>query len=423
MSIKLKLILIISGVFCLSSLIMGGFIYWQNDRVLTEHINFDVKNTINQTSQLVNFYINRAESNLTNLAADPEIIDALITKDPAKLVSVSKAISTIKDAMDILENVALMEINGSACIPIASNQTGVSALGKDFSNRDYCKGIIRTKATYLSSAYISSVNGNPVLGLVVPVKNTKGEMLGFVYGSLNLSELRGYLWDLQQGQDSKIELLDRNSVMFLNTEEKIEELGVLTSEEQVEIAKIKAGIDSNNLQSSFRDEDNFVGYKSNGSITLIYEKTATSLLTLTRTLNFTVFIALFISIILMIIVVYIFIGRITRRITRLGKITQEIAGGKFNIKLSENELRAQDETAVLARAFNGMASKLDDLYTNLDTKVKEKTKKLEQSEGVLKKNLTELEKMNTLMVGRELEMIKLKQELAKIKSNTKNPNK
>jgi nitrate/nitrite-specific signal transduction histidine kinase len=88
--------------------------------------------------------------------------------------------------------------------------------------------------------------------------------------------------------------------------------------------------------------------------------------------------------------------------------------------LSENELKAKDETATLARSFNDMAGKLDDLYRNLDAKVKEKTKKLVLSENTLKKNLSEAEKMNKLMVGRELEMIKLKQELVQLKNKVKN---
>jgi methyl-accepting chemotaxis protein len=252
-----------------------------------------------------------------------------------------------------------MEVRGSSCIAIASNQAAASAVGKDFSNRDYCIGIIKTKTTYLSSAYISSINGNPVLGLVVPVRNAKGEMLGFVYGSLNLGELRGYLWDLQQGQNSKVELLDRYGVMFLNTEEIIDKLGVLTSEEEEEVAKIEEGIAGGKLSGNFRDEDNFVGYRSNGSITLIYEKTATNLLALIKSLNSVVFYSLLVSIFLIIIFVYIFIGRVTRRISQLGKITQEIAGGKFNVKFSENELQGKDETAVLSRSFNDMAGKLN----------------------------------------------------------------
>lgn len=61
-------------------------------------------------------------------------------------------------------------------------------------------------------------------------------------------------------------------------------------------------------------------------------------------------------------------------------------------------------------------NKLIELSKNLENQVKERTSKLEQSEFILKNNLTDLERTNKLMVGRELEMINLKQEIAKLKN-------
>ncbi len=418
MSIKFKLTLIIVAILLIDGLAMGAFIYWQNNRVITAHLNSDITNTVDQVTQLVNFYVDRAENNLTSLANDPLIIEALETKDPVILAQVTKKITDVNETITTIENIGLDEIKGSTCILVGGDQASAPFIGKDFSSRDYCQGVVKTKATYLSSAYLSAISNNPVLGLAVPVKNIRGEVIGNIIGTIDLSELRGYLWDLQQGQASKVELLDRHGLMFLNTEEKITSISSSTDHEEIELKKIAIGLAGNNNQGSFRDSDNFVGYKFNGSVTVVYEKSARTLLSLVQTMNLTLILAIVTAIILTIIIVFLFVSRITTRITRLSKITQEIAGGKFNIKLSEAELKATDETAVLARSFNDMAGKLDDLYKNLDKKVKEKTKKLELSENSLKKNLIDSEKLNKLMVGRELEMIRLKQEIAALKKNT-----
>ena len=68
MSIKFKLTLIIVAILLIDGLAMGAFIYWQNNRVITAHLNSDITNTVDQVTQLVNFYVDRAENNLTSLA-------------------------------------------------------------------------------------------------------------------------------------------------------------------------------------------------------------------------------------------------------------------------------------------------------------------------------------------------------------------
>lgn len=399
MSIRTKLILLITVILCLVGFGMGSFIYWQNNKVLTEHINTDIENNINYTSQLINFYIGRVNTNLTSLASDPLVLKALETKDPAVFSQVSDKLNVIKETVGLMENLSLMEISGSSCIARSANKSGMSALGRDFSERDYCKGIIKNNSTYLSSAYISTITGNPVLGLVVPVRNNQGKMLGFVYGSIGLSELRGYLWDLQV--NSKVELLDRYGVMFLNTEEKIQKLGELSESEKTELSEIKSSIDSKKMEGHFRDEDNFVGFKSDGLITIIYEKSVANLLILTQTLNFTVLISLLLIIILTIIAIFFFVRPITNRISRLSKITRDIASGNLNIKINEKDLKAKDETAVLARSFNDMAKKLAIASTNTEKKIKERT--------------ADLEKLNRFMTGREIKMIELKKQIQELK--------
>lgn len=59
---------------------------------------------------------------------------------------------------------------------------------------------------------------------------------------------------------------------------------------------------------------------------------------------------------------------------------------------------------------------LSDLNKNLEQKVQERTKVLEESEVKIEMALKETERINKLMVGRELEMIKLKKEIIDLKN-------
>lgn len=416
MSIKTKLILFISSALIVISFTTELFVNGQNNIKLRDHTSVDVKNTINYTSQLINFYLGSAEGNLNNLANDPAMIEALTTKDPIILEQISQKMTMVNDAVGAIENVSLSEVVGSSCVVITADQSAGAVVGSDFFERDYCKGILKTKTTYLSSAFISSVSNRPVLGLVVPVKNNKGEMLGFIYGSIDLAELRGYLWDLQK--DSKIELLDRYGTMFLNTEEKITTLNNLSDTEEEEIDTVKEGIFNNKVEGIFQDADNFVGYKFDGDITIVFEQSAVNLLALAKSINFFSRFSLIISLIVTVSIIFIFVGKITKNITHLSKIARDFSLGRFETELDEKCFKGKDEVSVLGRIFKEMSVKLVDIYKDLENKIKQRTKEIEKKNFILEKALADEERANKLMVGRELEMIKLKKEIMGLKNKS-----
>ncbi len=90
-------------------------------------------------------------------------------------------------------------------------------------------------------------------------------------------------------------------------------------------------------------------------------------------------------------------------IQKLSKAVEQIIHGDLSQRVS---IKSKDEIGVLAHSFNAMTSKLEKSHAELEDKVKEKTEEL--AEKVL-----EFEKMNKLMVGRELRMVELKQQIKK----------
>ncbi len=93
----------------------------------------------------------------------------------------------------------------------------------------------------------------------------------------------------------------------------------------------------------------------------------------------------------------------------------EIGKGNLDTKI---EVKTKDEIGELANAFGQMTgdlkksrNELEEYSKTLEEKVKERTKELEV------KN-TELERMNKLMVGRELRMIELKKEIAALREKS-----
>ena len=88
-------------------------------------------------------------------------------------------------------------------------------------------------------------------------------------------------------------------------------------------------------------------------------------------------------------------------------------------------ISSKDEIGELASEFNEMAKKLREFYGVLEQRVKERTveaeeakKKLEILNQELQKKLEEFERMNKLMVGRELKMAEMKKEIVQLKKET-----
>lgn len=113
----------------------------------------------------------------------------------------------------------------------------------------------------------------------------------------------------------------------------------------------------------------------------------------------------FISIILIALIIALLTGfilskRITKPISSLVRGIKRITTGDWNYKL---EIRSNDEIEELANSFNEMTGMF-----------KEK-ELLERLKSDLQKKVNELEKLNKVMVGREAEIVKLKNEIKKLK--------
>jgi len=371
MSIKTKLILVIIGTMTVIGLMAGYYVYRQDGRKLTDHANSDIKNNINYTSQLVNFAFGRAEDDVVNLANNPIIIQAIETKDPQKLAQASDIIQNAAETVSIVKNIALEEVSGSTCIIRGGDKTVLPVVGKDLSSREYCGALIKTKAPYIASALISASIQQFTIPIVVPVKNSAGEVIGLIASAFDVNELRGYLWDLQK--DSSVILLDRSGTPFLDTTQEINKLDIpLTAVED----KVKKGLANNKNEDYFQEQNNFIGYKSNGVFTVIYTESNAQLLSFANTFNSTIFLSFTIALLSMSFFIYIFIGTITKRISNLDKVAKQFSGGQFGVKLSEEDLKIKDEIGALANSFDQMAKNHNESYQNIEQKVAERTAEL-----------------------------------------------
>ncbi|MEK7103746.1 MAG: HAMP domain-containing protein [Patescibacteria group bacterium] len=116
-------------------------------------------------------------------------------------------------------------------------------------------------------------------------------------------------------------------------------------------------------------------------------------------------------------IIIVFILRFAHRlIAPLRDLTfsaQEIAKGNMNFGIDDHTLEQSSEIGTLAKSFREMTVKLKDSQEKLQIKANESAGRAEE----LAQKLSEIEKINNLMVDRELRMVELKEETKRLKAN------
>jgi HAMP domain-containing protein len=111
---------------------------------------------------------------------------------------------------------------------------------------------------------------------------------------------------------------------------------------------------------------------------------------------------------------WLFSRTISAPIVELTSLANKIGHGELDLVMSKKLTGVSGEIGVLAMAINNAARNLRDLYSNLEKKVEERTKILEDAQIKLREALEESEKLNKVMVGRESRIAELKLKVAEL---------
>jgi C4-dicarboxylate-specific signal transduction histidine kinase len=319
---------------------------------------------------------------------------------------------------------------------IALISTDPSFVGQDYSFRNYYKegmagrpavDMLLGKTSNEFGYYFSHpvFDGNKVIGVFVAKVDSK--------------EINSAILTSEVNRDSTVMLVDEYGIVVTTdvSDRFLKSLGELTPAEMGEIRTSNKFLGREILplqyevvQEIVRNDESIQGIEINDEvdgekemITVnqigelpFYLVSETGLERITDTISRTIFIliglisiALFFSF----FVIYRLIMYSLSPLEKLKSLVKSVSEGDFSKRV---EVYSKDEFGDLANSFNKMSADLEDIYKNLEKKVAERTVELEKSRQEFSLALEKSEKTNRLMVGRELEMIRLKKELADLKS-------
>ena len=86
----------------------------------------------------------------------------------------------------------------------------------NFADREWFKGVLNSKNTFISDVFVSSATNHPVIVISAPLFSEKGDLIGIWGGSIDLEFLTSYLRDLHETYTSVV-LVDDNDLVISDT--------------------------------------------------------------------------------------------------------------------------------------------------------------------------------------------------------------
>jgi two-component system, sensor histidine kinase and response regulator len=113
-------------------------------------------------------------------------------------------------------------------------------IGKDYSFRDWYRGVVRTKATYVSSAYASAAPGRPrVVAGVAPVRGPGRETVGYIVAAYGVAAVRTFVDRVEMANDVALTVTDQEGSLLAGP--GVEPSRILTLSREPWVAEALAG--------------------------------------------------------------------------------------------------------------------------------------------------------------------------------------
>ncbi len=278
-------------------------------------------------------------------------------------------------------NILITDIQGQE--QVIATRLSTTNLDKTLAlvHTDLLEGIVHG-TSYISPVYIDTVTNEPLILIAVPAKNRLGDTELALIAELNLK----FMWDLV----GSIKVGDTGSAYVVDKDGYLIAFGdtsrVLARENLNGLEPVRAFLNTHDANGGTNPGTVFFskGIQGNTVIATGVRLTTTGWEVVVEQPIFEAYRVLlnilisFVAVLLVTVLVALFISsyvarRITKGVVDLNAAAERISAGDLNTTI---DITSNNEIGHVAHSFNIMASKLKDIYVNLDNKVKEKTTEL-----------------------------------------------
>lgn len=266
----------------------------------------------------------------------------------------------------------VLDTNGVAL----ANTLDPGVVGQGFQERDYFQGVMRTRSPYLSPVpYVGKATRVPTLAISAPIWGARRDLLGVVSGTFTLERLSQLLAPARVrgasgSEQGQVYLVSPSGLILAHTD---------PSKRAIQASEIDAG--ARGVLAGRRGSITWVDESRETQLSvfaplpeigwgLVYTHSYPSWLAAVPDVFPGMLPALLVVLTLAAIAGTQAARTLSRPILDLQQAASRLREGEFATRLPEDR---RDELGDLAAAFNRMAAALQDLYTNLEAKVAERT--------------------------------------------------
>ncbi|MBI4039802.1 HAMP domain-containing protein, partial [Candidatus Daviesbacteria bacterium] len=314
-----------------------------------------VTTRLNQLTNIINV------TDFLNLSSDQktEIFNQLIKNDPAT------------------EEVDFMDDTGKEIIKTSRLKFFKPEDYQNQANNEHLSTVMKGQ-NYISPPYFN--NSVPYLMIVIPVFDAKQDVMGMVHAEVNLTTLWDSISTIKPTPNGFDYVVDSRGTLIAYPDFS----EVLKNQNFYQRPCIKEVLTKSSPCTSTGTSGNYtnqkgvsvyavgVPIKSLGWAVMAESPASEAMAPINQIIFFSIGTIAF-SLIWVVIISFWFSRRITSPIKELEKGAQTIGQGSLDYHLN---IKTDDEIEQVANSFNQMATKLANSYTNLEDKVKERTKEL-----------------------------------------------
>lgn len=413
LSLSKKIILTIETIAIVVIVLVVSASYLYTQSVIKQNTNIRLSNISNSKENYIKQYLDYRIKE----------IDSIVDRDHVKegLISLLKENNTepkslnflIDDIVDVSEIIDISLLNKDGVI-VASNN--LPEVGKIRTNELYFKN--SQENTYVESFVYDNTFKKNIIILATPVKDENFNTVGVVVNKINTDTINTLMSDsLGLGKTGETYLVNSENIVITSIlRHKNIAIGKISYSPQVNLC---LGNHSNFYINKDYSDHYVYGYARWVPLIqacLISEIDKNEIMEPILNILPQAVAIIIIILLLVLILGYFLSESISKPITTLRNQAIRIRNGDLDVQI---EPTSNDEIGDMATSFKEMILRLKELYQNLESKVVERTKKLEDSEKKLEKSIELYEINNKIMTGREIEMVKLKEHIKELEQNQK----
>jgi GAF domain-containing protein/HAMP domain-containing protein len=378
-SLRTRLTIILVGL-AIAPLLLAGVILGQQSFTLEQRVAYDLQTQVAQNvSSEVEALLQSLVNELSTVGGeirDPE------EADRAQQLSILLSALSTGPYRDIFEELILLNNNGVEQVRLSRNEITPQNELKSHSGKPDFDVPRSTRSPYFSPVSFDKTSGKPYITIAIPLYEPRSVQLNAVLvARVDFETVTNLLGRIRAGDDQTIYLTDANGNLVAHQKRSIN-----LQDSRIELSsqpRIQRGLDGSNVVIATQTIE--LGEQS---FRVVAEKPVSKALALARSTIFTIAIVFAAAILLAVSVGFQAIRQIVRPVEELASTAERITAGDLSQRAI---IKRRDEIGALGIAFNEMTTQLQDLISNLEQRVTERTAELEQSSLKIEKRASQLE--------------------------------